>query len=124
MNKMNEKDIELLVKSPAQKRYDYFVKKVVEEQKVWLLFGDSWAVSSTVDGNLVLPLWPDKEFAELCINEDWSEHKAVAVELDEVVENLLPQLKEKGILPGVFFTLDDGSVDVDCDELALELNKV
>lgn len=110
-------DIDNLIKGPAQNRFDYFVKKVKEEQKVWVLFGDNWALSATDDGKTLLPMWPDKAFAELCITNDWSKHEAVAIELEEVLQNLLPQLQAKDILPGVFFTLEDGSVEVDSEEL-------
>lgn len=120
---LSQIDIDNLLKGPAQNRYDYFVKKVLEEQKVWALYSDNWALSGTSEGKMVFPLWPDKAFAELCATGDWSAHKAVALALDEVVENLLPQLAEKDILPGIFFTLEDGSVEVEMDELLSALKE-
>lgn len=110
-------DIDNLLKGPAQNRYDHFIKTALQEQKVWALYNDNWAMSGTAEGKMVFPLWPDKVFAELCASGEWANYKAVALALEEVRDNLLPQLQEKDILPGIFFTLEDGSVEVEMEEL-------
>lgn len=120
---ISQKQIEAILNLPAPKRYSHFVKKVVGWKKVWALFDDGWAMSETDNGELVFPLWPEIEYAELCISGKWESYKPVAIELDEVLDSLIPMLRERGILPGVFFTLSNGSINVAVDELERDLRE-
>ena len=78
-------------------------------------------MSESDAGELVFPVWPEKEYAELCISGDWSNYKAEPIDLDEVLDSVIPMLRERGILPGVFFTMNDGSVNASVDELEADL---
>ena len=118
---VSQKQMEAVLNLPAPKRYSHFIKKVVGWKKVWALYNDGWVMSETDRGELVFPLWPEKEYAELCISGDWTNYKPEPIELDEVLDSMIPMLREKGILPGVFFTMNDGSVNASVDELERDL---
>ena len=120
---LNSKQIEAVIKLPAPKRYSHFIKKVVGWKRLWALYDDGWAMSETTEGLPVFPLWPEKEYAELCISGDWSSYQPKSIELDEVLDSMIPMLRERGILPGVFFTMTDGSVNANVDELELDLRE-
>lgn len=118
---ISQKQIEAIINLPAPKRYSHFIKKAVGWQKVWGLYDDGWALSETDDGQPVFPLWPEKEYAELCADGDWAGYSPEPIELDEVLESMIPMLRERNILPGVFFTSAGGSVNADVDRFEQDL---
>lgn len=120
---INPKQIEAVIKLSAPKRYSHFIKKVVGWKKLWALYDDGWAMSETEEGQPVFPLWPEKEYADLCISGDWSSYQSKSIELDEVLDSMIPMLRARGILPGVFFTVSDGSVNADVDQLEQDLRE-
>lgn len=120
---ISQKQIDAILNLPPPKRYSHFIKKVVGWGKVWALYDDGWALSETDGGETVFPLWPEKEYADLCATAEWANYKSEAIELDELLGSLIPVLRQKGILPGVFFTLDGGSVNVTLDQLEKDLRE-
>ena len=63
---INEKEFYSVLNLPANKRYEYFIKKVVDWGEVWGLYEDGWAMTEDDNGNLLIPFWPKKEFAQYC----------------------------------------------------------
>jgi hypothetical protein len=118
---VNSKQIEAVLKLAAPQRYSHFVKKVVGWRKMWGLFDDGWAMSQAGDGTPVLPLWPEREYAERCIAGEWSGYQPKEIELDEALEKMIPILRERGIQPGVFFTPEHGSIDANLEDLERDL---
>ncbi|WDE09012.1 DUF2750 domain-containing protein [Thalassomonas viridans] len=120
---VSQKQIDAILKLSAPKRYSHFIKKVVGWKQLWALYNDGWAMSESDKGELIFPLWPEKEYAELCVSGEWSDYVPKPIELDDALDNMIPMLKEKGILPGVFFTMKDGSVNASIDELESDLRE-
>lgn len=127
MTEPSEKEIEAVSKLPPSKRYSYFVKKVVGWGKAWALYQEGWATSSNADGMSFFPLWPSKTIAELNAVGAWTDYQAEELDLEELLDGLLPQLKIDGLQVGVFFVEQVGSVDVDpqllIEDLSTELEK-
>ena len=107
---MNPKQIEAVLKLTAPKRYDHFIKVVADREEAWGLYNDGWALAGADDGQQVFPLWPRSEYAEMCAVGDWSEYTAKEIELEVLLEGLLPSLKERGTILGVFYTPEDKGV--------------
>ncbi len=120
---VNPKQIESVLNLSAPKRYNHFIKKVVGWKRLWALYDGGWALSESENGELILPLWPEKEYADLCVSGEWSNYVPTSIELDEVLESMIPMLREKGVSPGVFFTTKDGSVNASVDELESDLKE-
>lgn len=118
---LSQKQIEAVSSLPAPKRYDHFIKKVVGWKRMWGLYSDGWAMSESQQGERVLPLWPEKEYAELCATGVWSSYEARPIELDEAIDEMIPLLKDQGIQPGVFFIPIEGSIDIDIDTFDKDL---
>lgn len=113
-NEMNQKEYEAVVKLPAAKRYEYFVKKIVDFEEVWGLYDDGWATTKDDSGYVLIPFWPKKEFAQYCAIEEWTNYQPKKIELDEFLEEWLPGMKEDGNKPSIFWNNDDAAlVDVD-----------
>ncbi|OAS14700.1 DUF2750 domain-containing protein [Paenibacillus oryzisoli] len=123
---MNLKEFESVLNQPANIRYEYFVKKVVDSETVWGLYEDGWAVTKDDNGNVLFPIWPKREFAEHCANNDWENYLGESMDLYEFIDDLLPRLKVDGLKPSIFFNNDDSAVlDVDIliRDLKAELEK-
>jgi hypothetical protein len=85
-------------------RYEYFIRRVAQTGTVWGLYRNGWALAKKEDGSLVFPLWPDREFATICADYEWTGYQPQSFSLDELVDELLPQLEQDGIATGVFYT--------------------
>jgi hypothetical protein len=96
--------LKAVVRLPAPQRYEYFVKRVAQTGTVWGLFRNGWALATKDDGTLVFALWPDREFAGLCAEFEWEGYEPQAFTLAELLDELLPQLQQDGIVPGIFRT--------------------
>ena len=119
--KINHKQIENVLSLSGSKRYEYFIKVVADWEKVWGLYKDGWALAATDNWGTVFPLWPAKEYAELCAVNEWHEYKPESFSLEELLDKLLPKLKSDGILPGVFYTPYDTGVTPTIDQLDNDL---
>lgn len=52
---MNNKEFEAVIKIPGPKRYEYFIKKVVDYEELWGLYDDGWAITEDDQGNKMIP---------------------------------------------------------------------
>jgi hypothetical protein len=123
---MNQKEFESVIKQPPNIRYEYFIKKVVDFEEVWGLYDDGWATADNGEGNMVLPFFPRKEFAEYCAVNEWANYKAESIDLYEFIEEWLQGMKEDGVKASIFPTHDDTAVveiDILLGDLQSELEK-
>ena len=107
---MHFSDTASVIVLPKQLRYEHFVRRVAATGEVWGLYQDGWALAKTDDGTLVFPMWPANEYATLCAEFEWDGYDAQAFSLEELIEELLPQLEEDSVLPGVFYTPGDKGI--------------
>lgn len=120
--KVNPKQMEAVIALPGIKRFEHFIKVVADWQEVWGLYQDGWALAAADDGTTVFPLWPAKEYAQVCAVNEWDGHEPRSIALGDFTEVLLPKLKQDGVLPGVFFTPTSKGVTPSVDELKAALD--
>lgn len=105
------KKIENIVKMTEDERYDYFIRKVADFEQVWGLNDNGWALLGDDDGNQILPLWPEREFAELCVADQWKNYKPASIQLSNFLEKWIPGMINDKTLINIFLTPDaKGSV--------------
>ncbi|WP_185247214.1 DUF2750 domain-containing protein [Chryseobacterium bernardetii] len=85
-------------------RYNYFIRKVADFEELWGLSDNGCALLGDNDGNRVLPLWPEKEFAELCAVDQWQGYKPEVIELDNFIEKWIPGMLNDKTSINVFST--------------------
>jgi hypothetical protein len=119
--KLNQNKIASGLGLPAPKRYPHFIKVAADQREVWGLFSGGWALAETSDGKPSFALWPAREYAELCAWDDWSGYEPRAIELDTLIEVLLPKLVESHTLAGVFPTPSEKGTTPDFDQLKADL---
>ncbi|MGH8853271.1 MAG: DUF2750 domain-containing protein [Telluria sp.] len=105
--KLGAQQLADVVTLPAQQRYAHFVRQVVDTGEVWGLYRDGWALAKTDDRTLVFAMWPASEFADLCAEFEWDGYEPQSFALDDLMTDLLPQLEQDGVLPGIFYTPGD-----------------
>lgn len=123
-----QKQVEETLKLSGPKRYDYFIREVAKNEELWGLFNEGWALAGTDDGKEVFPVWPEKVYAEMCIETGWDDNEAKPINLFEFMEDLLPELQEDGIMPCIFFLPSDKgvlpSVEQLLEDLRTELQRI
>ena len=115
--KVSPKQMEAVLALPGIKRFEHFIKVIADWQEVWGLYQDGWALAAADDGTTVFPLWPAKEYAQVCAANEWAGYEPRSISLSDLTEILLPKLKLDGVLPGVFFTPTSKGVTPSVDEL-------
>lgn len=91
------KEIEGVLKCDIRKKYEYFIKKVVDSEQVWALRDEEgWATLGDDDREFI-PLWPKKEFSDLHISGEWENYFSEAIDLDEFIDGWLPGLEQDKI---------------------------
>ncbi len=100
---LNQEDITKLFKKPGEKRYDYFIKKVVENEEVYgLADEEGWALLGDDSDADILPLFPAPEFAEAFRQAaDFDEYKVETLDVSELMDWLDDMEKDK-LLVAVF----------------------
>jgi hypothetical protein len=119
---VNDKQLSAVLKLPGRERFKHFVIRVVDEQVAWALFREGWALAATDDGQTVFPLWPAQRYADICATGDWDGYESVAIPLDDLLAELLPNLERDGVLPGVFFVPNGAGVTPSVQELRAALD--
>lgn len=120
--KINQKQIEAVLKLTGPERFKHFIKVVSDQEEVWGLYQEGWALSALDDGTTVFPIWPAEAYAQICAQNEWSAFVPRAISLNDFMDTLLPQLRSDGVLPGVFLTTADRGVTPPVDELLDALN--
>ena len=121
--KVSPKQLEAVLALPGIQRFEHFIKVIADRQEVWGLYQDGWALATADDGATVFPLWPAKEYAQVCAANEWNGYEPRSISLTDFTEVLLPKLKLDKVLPGVFFTPTRKGVTPSVDDLksALEV---
>jgi hypothetical protein len=100
--------------------YEDLVAEVYVDDTYIGLIG--WALAETDDGGAVFPLWPAKEYAQICAANEWKGYEPRSIALSEFTEVLLPKLKLDGVLPGVFPTPTNKGITPSVEELKSALD--
>lgn len=118
---LSPKQIEAVLKLDGPGRYDHFIKHVVDCEQAWGLYNDGWAMGSDHEDNPTFPLWPAREYAARCAEADWAEFEPTPIPLAELIDELLPNLRDDGVTPSVFRTPDGQSAMPSVDDLLADL---
>lgn len=119
--KLNDKKIQNVLALPAPKRYAHFIKVAADQRKVWGLFSNGWALAGTNEGIRAFPMWPAKDYADLCARDSWTGYEAREIDLDTLFEVLIPKLRDSKTVVGVFPTPNEQGITPDLGQLEADL---
>jgi hypothetical protein len=117
LRRTTPKEIEAVLRLDGLMRYKHFVKRVVDDEQAWGLWKNGWALMADGAGRSVFPLWPAREYAELCAVGEWDGYVAEEIALADLIDELLPKLVEREVRPGVFPTPTGKGVTPSAPEL-------
>ncbi|HEY4787615.1 MAG TPA: DUF2750 domain-containing protein [Bacteroidales bacterium] len=88
---------------PDNERFEYLIRKIVQNREVWLLHAIDglYAMFEDENENQYIPVWPEKEFADSHAIGDWDGYTADSMGLGEFIE-WLQELKNDEIYIGAF----------------------
>ncbi len=113
---MINEEIKNVLKADNRRQYKYFIKKVADFEEIWSLRNaDGWVTSGMGD-EMFFPIWPKKEFADICRVEAWQDCYAESIDLDEFLDDWIDGLKEDNIRLTVMWYNGKG-IDIDWDRL-------
>ncbi|SYX81670.1 DUF2750 domain-containing protein [Paenibacillus alvei] len=104
-------EFKAMIKRTARDRYIYSVKRIADWEEAWSLkLNDGFVTTSDKEGNLSMPIWPFKEYAMKCIEDEWENCQAQKIRLDKLLDEILPNLSEEGTHVVVFKVPEDPDV--------------
>lgn len=123
---MNQVMFDKLRNEKPNERYKYFIKKIVDSEKIYSLYNKGWALYSNGEQNL-LPLWSDKEFAKDCINDEFSEFEIEEIDLYDFLDEFSFNLEKDKVGITIFPTYCDNGIVISIkylvEEITSELKK-
>ncbi|MCW3167865.1 DUF2750 domain-containing protein [Chryseobacterium sp. 09-1422] len=120
MTEINKKISEVL-KMSLDEKYEYFIRKVADFELIWGLNSDGWALYGDSKGNRVLPLWPEKEFAEVCAVDEWKDYIPEAIELENFLHKWVSGMTNDNTLISVFPTVISSGLIISPSDLNQDL---
>ncbi|MBV7265144.1 DUF2750 domain-containing protein [Erythrobacter ani] len=118
---LNKREQEALLAAAGSERYEYFVKKTCDGEKLFSLWGNGWVLATDAVGHQLVPVWPHSAFAEKCAVEAWDCCTAQEISISDWLHSWTPELVVKGRGVAVFPKTGDVGVSVDPQRLAEDL---
>lgn len=122
--KINIQEIENVSKLNPFERYKYFIKKLADLEIFYTLKDENNNyVISELENHQLFPIWNFKEFAELCLIEEWKNFKIKELSLDDLQDEIIDLVSNENYLLNVFpIGLKTGFV-VDLEEFISDLKE-
>ena len=106
-----------------QKRFKYFVDTVLESQQIWVLVDEHGCMMLNTEDEDCVPVWPNKEFAQAWITDDWQNCKAEAISLSKWQNSWTNGLADDDLAIVVFPNQAEEGLVLFPDEFDFELSK-
>jgi Protein of unknown function (DUF2750) len=120
---VNDAEFTSVLRLPAPRRYEYFVKRVASHGQLWGLRGNGgWVIAEDDKGDQHFPVWPHQRFAQAMADEQWSDGVPAAIDIDEWVDEWLLDFDRDALRVAVFQTPDDQGVAVSPQRLKRDLD--
>ena len=121
---LKPKEIEAVSKIPANKRYLYFIKRVVDQEELWGIYDSDWVTIKDNDArNILVPVWPNKEYADLYLQKNFPSVYAKSIDLYKFIDDSLTELNEKNIAVSVFPILESEGHIICHEKIIDDLNE-
>jgi len=115
--------ISTIEKYDQQKRFKYLLEEVIKHREVWILVDEHGCMMLNTEDEDCVPVWPNKEFAQNWITDDWQECKAEAISLNKWQSRWTPGLEEDELAIVVFPNQAEEGLVLFPNEFDFELSK-
>ncbi|MCW8866368.1 MAG: DUF2750 domain-containing protein [Colwellia sp.] len=106
-----------------QKRFNYFLETVIDTQEIWVLVDEHGCMMLNTEDEDCVPVWPNQDFAQQWITDDWQACKTEAISLNTWQSRWTAGLEEDELAIVVFPNQAEEGVVLFPDELDFELSK-
>jgi hypothetical protein len=114
---MHPDKIKNILALSAEDRYGYFIRNVADFEEVWLIkHNDKFVMLGDKAEQLVIPVWPEKEFAELLLTKEWETYIVEKMDLSDFMI-WLDKLNQENINLAGFPKDDLTAVVVNAEEM-------
>ena len=98
---MNQQKINNIFALDSKERYGYLLRKVADFETIYLIADneDKYVMIGS-NGLSVIPVWPEQEFAELFLTDDWKDYKVVEYDIHDFMKWLTDLEKERVDIAG------------------------
>ncbi len=115
--------INSIEKYDEKKRFAYLLREVVKNKEIWVLVDEHGCMMLNTEDEDCVPVWPNKEFAQNWITDDWKECKAEAISLNKWQSRWTTGLLEDELSIVVFPNQQEEGIVLFPDEFDMELTK-
>jgi len=121
--KLSEQEVNAILKLDEFKRYQYFIKRIADNELIYTMKNseDQYAISE-IEDQIFVPFWSAKEFAKICLTDEWQNFIIVEISLDDLEEELISFLNENDFLMNIFPIQPKTGFVVDVSEFTRDLN--
>nr|WP_235869828.1 DUF2750 domain-containing protein [Veronia nyctiphanis] len=107
----------------AERRYSYLRKEVVANREIWILVDDHGCVMLNTEDEDCVPVWPNREFAEMWANGEWEECRAESIALNKWHSRWTMGLEDDELAIVVFPNTENDGLILYPDEFDQDLKK-
>lgn len=122
--KITDKEIEATSNLEPAKRYQYFIKRVADSEKMYSLVDDegSWAIAD-VDEKSLFSVWSAPKFAETCAVGEWEGFVVKEFTIENFEDEVIDEIDKNGYLINVFSVKGKSGFVVELNEFARDLSE-
>ncbi|MFC1747524.1 DUF2750 domain-containing protein [Pseudomonadota bacterium] len=118
---LTPEQIDAIANLSAEERYEDFISRIIEEEKIWSLSSEEgWAVISD-DGEEYLPTWPIPEMAANWATDGYSDCEPKFIALQDWLEKWLPGMIDDNLQIAVCPDIQGEGVVVSAEELLSDI---
>ncbi|MBD1584193.1 DUF2750 domain-containing protein [Pseudoalteromonas sp. S16_S37] len=113
--------IKALLSNDNAQRYKYLLKEVTKSEQIWILTDEHGCVMLNTDNEDCVPIWPNREFAQLWATDDWQACEPQAISLKKWHAKWTDGLADDELAIAVFPVPEQDGLIVYPDEFDYEL---
>ncbi len=106
-----------------EKRLTYLIQQVITNNEIWVLADEHGCMMLNTEDEDCVPVWPNQEFAEHWINDEWQDCKAESISLNKWYSRWSIGLEDDGLALVVFPNKNNQGLILYPDEFELALKK-
>ena len=108
---LRDQEFRAVIALPAPARYAYCIKHIADEEQLWGLWSDGWAMVGAEGGEQAIPVWPHARFAEASAIDVFAGHEPRAIPLADWLERWLPGMARLDLIGAFALTEPDHGSD-------------
>lgn len=121
--KITDKEIEAVSNLDAFQRYQYFIKRVADSEKMYSLHDkNEYFALAAVGDRTVFSVWSAPEFALINAIGEWNTFSVKEISLEEFEDELIDKIEENQWLINVFSIKEKSGFVVDINEFAKDIS--